>query len=257
MAKRWSFEEDYLICKFAYEYVRFHYLDVELEQLVFELKKRGFVNRSKKAVEKRIVLYQRLFSEENCDNITKQIVDIASAYKNRMCHDCSECVEAFLSRSNLCDTIEDYVDNSYEFATTASPLHRLVDIGEPGMSFKELLRFYIERSGKTDAETYHAALVSRDKFNHIINGRKGKKVKKVSRAEENFKINASPQTVIQLCLGLQLNYDETVKLMSSAGYSFRDSETRDRVVIYFLRRGNYDIFEVNQELYDRNLPTFG
>jgi hypothetical protein len=58
-------------------------------------------------------------------------------------------------------------------------------------------------------------------------------------------------------LGLKLNYDEAIKLMSSAGYSFRDSETIDRVVVYFLRRGNYDIFEVNEELHDRNLPVFG
>jgi hypothetical protein len=257
MAQRWSFEEDYIICKFAYKYVRFRYLDLELEQLILGLKERGFVSRSRNAVEKRIVVYQQLFSEENCDNATRQMAAIAAAYKNRVCYDCSECVEAFLHESNILDTAEDYVDNLYEFANTHVGLHHLVDIGEAGMTFKELLRYYIDRSGKTDADIYHAAFVSRDKFNHIINGRKGKKVKKISRAEEDFKVNASPKTVMQLCLGLKLNYDEAIKLMSSAGYSFRDSETIDRVVIYFLRRGNYDIFEVNEELYDRNLPVFG
>jgi hypothetical protein len=77
---------------------------------------------------------------------------------------------------------EDYVDNLYEFANTHVGLHHLVDIGEAGMTFKELLRYYIKRSGKTDADIYHAAFVSRDKFNHIINGRKGKKVKKINEA---------------------------------------------------------------------------
>ena len=105
----------------------------------------------------------------------------------------------------------------------------------------------------TDAEVYRASYVSRDKFNHIINGRKGKNIK---NDDNKNKVNASPKTVMQLCLGLKLTYKEAEYLMSCAGYAFQPNEDIDRVVVGCLKQGICNIVEVNMELYERKLELF-
>ena len=93
MAQRWTFEEDYTICKFSYQYTYFDVLDTELERLMLQLKERGFDGRSRKAVEKRFRAYQHIFSGDNYCYATKQMENIAFAYKKRMAdpNHCTAC----------------------------------------------------------------------------------------------------------------------------------------------------------------------
>ena len=62
----------------------------------------------------------------------------------------------------------------------------------------------------------------------------------------------SKKTIIQLCFGLKLSYEESVLLLSSAEFAFSNNSVFDLVIIYFLKNRNYDIFAANAELYDRN-----
>ena len=64
----------------------------------------------------------------------------------------------------------------------------------------------------------------------------------------------SKKTVMQLCFGLKLTYDEAVALMAAADCAFNRSSIEDLVVMYFLKNRIYDTYEVNAELYERNQP---
>ena len=49
---------------------------------------------------------------------------------------------------------------------------------------------------------------------------------------------------------MKLTYDESVVLMSSAGYAFARNNLTDVIAEYYLKQEYYDIFEVNASMYE-------
>lgn len=252
MAKRWSFEEDYLVCKFSFAHIYMIYSEEEFGDLILNLKERGFTDRSKGSLERRIREYQNIFTGYETAYTSEQVKSIASAYISRTedperFEKIQACInEAFASNyDNLSDNIS--------FGLQNQQLNHFVEIDPAAPSFKDLLRFYIRKSGMTDAQVYRASFVSRDKFNHIINGRKGKKIKE---SDNSNKCSVSPRTVMQLCIGLKLSYADAAYLMACAGYAFQPNEDIDRVVVACLKYGVRNIVEVNIELDERGLELF-
>lgn len=60
----------------------------------------------------------------------------------------------------------------------------------------------------------------------------------------------SKQTAIKFCLGLKLNLAETDYLLSLAGYALSTSLKEDLVVRFCILNGIYNLFEVNDLLYE-------
>lgn len=60
----------------------------------------------------------------------------------------------------------------------------------------------------------------------------------------------SKQTAIKFCLGLKLNLEETDYLLSLAGYALSTSLKEDLVVRFCILNGIYNLFEVNDLLYE-------
>ena len=58
---RWSWKEDYIVCKFSYEHAWKVVTVKQLNCLMLELQQQGFGQRSKLAVDKRARDYQCLF----------------------------------------------------------------------------------------------------------------------------------------------------------------------------------------------------
>jgi hypothetical protein len=254
MAQRWAFEEDYLICKFAYEYMYNCFSDQEIECLMRTLKEQGFDNRSKESVGNRVRTYLRIFSGEENNDTTEQIESIAYAYLNKMAsprH--TENHQIYQTHLPFGSYDDDLVDCTNLFAPEKQPLNNYVSLRPIAPSFKDLLLQYIQRSGRTASEVYNAAYVARDKFNHIINGRKGKNVK--PNDNEN-KVNATHRTVMKLCLGLRLGYADAVYFMACAGYAFRPNEPVDMVVVECLKHEIWNMVRVNIELYEHKLELF-
>jgi hypothetical protein len=131
-------------------------------------------------------------------------------------------------------------------------MHHLVALDPVAPPFKELLREYMRKKKLTEPEVYKGAFISRDKFSHIINGRKGKKVKENSADKPSI----SQRTAMQLCIGLKLSYEEAVYFMSCAGFALSPRENVDRVVIACLKQGIRNIVEINMELQDHNFELF-
>lgn len=115
-------------------------------------------------------------------------------------------------------------------------LHKLIFTLPQEPTFKDVLFGFIEKQGfKKHSDIYNACFVKRDTF-HVI------------KASKNYGV--SKRTVMQLCFGLKLTYDEAVVLMASAGYAFAPSNLTDVIVEYYLKQQIHDIFEVNISLYD-------
>ena len=63
-------------------------------------------------------------------------------------------------------------------------------------------------------------------------------------------------TSMRLCVGLQLNWEESVELLRRAGYAFSDTLPADIVFAYCIQHGIYDILVINDILAESGQKPF-
>ena len=105
---------------------------------------------------------------------------------------------------------------------------------------QRLLRMITER-GMTDSEAYTKAYVDRRHFSKI-------------RKDEYYSPNK--KTVLAFAIALELSLDEAKDLLACAGFALSRSSKTDIIVAYFLQNKIYDMFEINEILYEYGQPTF-
>lgn len=260
--RHWSREENALLLQSSYRNSLLLAAEYECESIAFPLISSGIYGCPKDEA-------LQAATEAVTDFLTEHEMDVYLAVFDR---------DAFLISEELMGEVASYIDQHYvdahydersrilreeEVAAASYPSDRALNladftlresapnqymqsldelIADMDAPFSETLFRLIDRKGKTDVEVYKKANINRKLFSKI-------------RSVKGY--TPKKPTILALAVALELTLEETDDLLGRAGYTLSHASKFDVIVEYFIVNGRYNIFDINQVLFQYDQPMLG
>lgn len=106
-------------------------------------------------------------------------------------------------------------------------------------TFSQFLMYLIEQKGLNNVEVYTKALIDKKRFSKIKN---------------DIYYHPSKIIALQLCVGAELNIDQTNDLLARAGYALSPCDLTDIIFEYYIEMGHFDMIDIDIKLEEYGLP---
>ena len=146
---------------------------------------------------------------------------------------CEECIDAAPKMMAPC--------KAETSSVAGKSLHEYMKAMDKSFAYK--LFDLIDERGMTDVECYKKANIDKKTFS------------KIKCNPKTYK--PSKQTAVAFAIALKLNLDETQDLLSSAGLTLSRAFVFDKIIRYFIQKEIYDIFVINEALFEFDQVLLG
>lgn len=242
----WSKEESERLLRAAYTNSLQLAVDNDLESIAFPLISSGIYGYPKgEALEVATSAIQDFLKEQDLEvilavydksafSISKELLGEVESYIDEHYIDSHRTI-----RRRSLEKEEILIYESYMRKPTATLDQLVGNLDEP---FSAMLLRLIDAKGMTDVEVYKRANLDRKLFSKI-------------RSNKNYM--PSKKTAIALAIAMELTLEETESLLERAGYALSNAVIFDVIIEYFITTKKYNIYEINEVLFQYDQPILG
>lgn len=167
--------------------------------------------------------------------------------------------ESYEFSKELFNNVQDYINKSFEQEVLEKDNHLLQEKNKTSKNLDKpkKLEDYIKNFDKSFVLTL-CDLIEEKKLTNVQCYKKANISKKTfSKLLSNINYQPSRNTAIALAIALELDIDETQDFISKAGYSLTKCHKFDLIIRYFIENKKYDIFLINETLFEFNEKLLG
>ena len=165
--------------------------------------------------------------------------------------------ESFGISKRVFADISEFIDKNYEKTCYYEASRRVRNVSECSYNLEKYDSFDFNNFKKNLEETFSVKLLSLIDEKGLKDSDVYKKAnidrKLFSKIRSNQNYNPSKKTAIALGIALELNFDELQDLLSRASYTLSRSNLFDVVIEGCIKKGIYNIFQINNILFEFDL----
>ena len=176
-------------------------------------------------LENEMTVYMVVFDRGSYSVSSKLMADIRSYINETYVQEHAEPFESRRRRQAMAKR------EASEMALPGSLQEALHTIDE---SFSQMLLRKIDEKHMKDSQCYKKANIDRKLF---------------SKIRSDLYYRPSKPTVLAFAIALELSLEETREMLMKAGFALSHSSPFDIIVEYFIKKGNYNIYEINEALF--------